>query len=228
MHPVILIGMTQDELKQFVAREVVNYILPNEVLGLGAGSTVEHLIREIAKQQVEIKGVVVCSESARLVAIKEGLEVFPLSQVGRLSLYIDGADEVDASLCCLKGGGCAATLEKITASVSDRFICIVDESKLSSRLGKKAPVSIEVIKQARSAVSRACVGLGGRPVYREGFISQHGNDIIDVYDLPLSQPIALEEKLNNIPGVVGHGLFAILRPHSLLLASSKGIKTINQ
>ncbi|MAH60698.1 MAG: ribose 5-phosphate isomerase A [Legionellales bacterium] len=218
--------MNQEMLKRQVADAVTDFITPGEILGVGAGTTVHHLIEAIAEKSIHIKGLVVCSSEAKQLAQKHGFKVLTLAEVGQLELYIDGTDEVNDALCCLKGGGGAATLEKITASIASRFICIADESKLVTRLGKNAPVAIEVLQEARGSVARACIGLGGRPVYREGFITQHGHEIIDVYHLNLSEPIQLETRLNNMPGVVGHGLFAVNRPDLLLLSNQSGIRTL--
>tara|TARA_A100001015_G_scaffold315218_1_gene426534 strand:+ start:2698 stop:3363 length:666 start_codon:yes stop_codon:yes gene_type:complete len=218
--------MSQDHEKIQVAKAALHYIDPNTILGLGAGSTVTCLLNEIEKAGIELKGVVTASSAIAEQADRLRFNVMSINEVSDLHVYIDGADEVNRSLLCLKGGGGAQTLEKVMARMSKEFICIVDQTKLVKLMGKNIPVSIEVINSSRSFVARECRKLNGRPVYRSNFKTDHGNDIIDVYDFDLSQPIKLEETLNQIPGVVGHGLFALDRPNLLLVESNGQIEKI--
>ncbi|MGQ0618655.1 MAG: ribose-5-phosphate isomerase RpiA [Panacagrimonas sp.] len=210
--------MTQDEAKREAARAALKYLKPGEILGVGTGSTVNHFIDLLAPYRADIPAAVSSSEAstARLKAL--GIEVIDLNAAGAISLYVDGADETNHHLQLIKGGGGALTREKIIAGAARQFICIVDESKIVGVLGK-FPLPVEVIPMARSFVARELVKLGGSPELRHGFTSDNGNPIIDVHGLSIDQPIQLESKINQIPGVVTVGLFA-LRPADLLIVGS--------
>lgn len=217
--------MTDPKLaqKQAAAKAALSYIDDGIILGVGTGSTVNCLIDLLP--QVRIKGAIASSEvtESRLKAL--GIEIFDLNQVGELDLYIDGADEIDAHGNMIKGGGGALTREKIVAAACRRFICMVDDSKVVSSLGK-FPVAIEVLPQARSYVARQLVKLGGEPVYREGFVTDYGNVILDTYDLIIDNPAEFEQRLNNIVGVVCNGIFAAQSATLMLKAYEGGVQTV--
>jgi ribose 5-phosphate isomerase A len=203
-----------DEMKKQAALEALGYV-EGGVVGVGTGSTVDHFIDALASIKKRIDGAVSSSElsSARLTGY--GIPVLDLNAVGRLDLYVDGADEANHRLQLIKGGGGALTREKIVAAASRRFICIADESKLVEVLGR-FPLPLEVIPMARSYVTAEVVKLGGLPVWREGFVTDNGNVILDVHGLSITSPVEMEQRLNNIPGVVTAGLFA-MRPADLLI-----------
>lgn len=209
--------------KQAAAKAALDYIEDGMILGVGTGSTVNCLIELLAT--VKLKGAVTSSQVTEDQLKALGIEIFDLNTVGRLDLYIDGADEINHQGQMIKGGGGALTREKIVAAASDKFICMVDDSKLVDKLGK-FPVAVEVLPQARSYVARQLVQLGGEPVYREGFVTDYGNVILDTYDLDVSDPIALESTLNNIVGVVCHGVFAAQPAHIMLKASPAGVDVV--
>lgn len=210
--------------KQAAAKTALTHIEDGMILGVGTGSTVNCLIELLT--QVHLKGAVASSQATenRLRAL--GIEIFDLNSVGKLDLYIDGADEIDAQGNMIKGGGGALTREKIVAAASGRFVCMVDDSKMVAKLGK-FPVAVEVLPQARSYVARELVKLGGEPVYREGFVTDYGNVILDTYDLQINNPIKLETTLNNIVGVVCNGIFANQSAHIMLKASDDGVETVS-
>lgn len=209
--------------KQAAAEVALSYVENNMILGVGTGSTVNCLIDLLPR--VRLKGAVCSSQATedRLRAI--GVEILDLNVVGELDLYIDGADEINPLGHMIKGGGGALTREKIVAAASKTFICMVDDSKTVETLGK-FPVAVEVLPQARSYVARELVKLGGDPVYRQGFVTDYGNVILDTYELDVSDPIALEEKLNNIVGVVCNGVFAHQRADVMLKAGEQGVETV--
>lgn len=209
--------------KQAAAKAALAYIEKDMILGVGTGSTVNCLIELLPS--VQLKGAVVSSQATedRLRAL--GIEIMDLNHVGELDLYVDGADEIDGTGCMIKGGGGALTREKIVAAASKRFICMVDNSKVVDKLGN-FPVAIEVLPQARSYVARELVKLGGEPVYRSGFVTDYGNVILDTYDLDMSSPKQLEQTLNNIVGVVCHGVFAKQAAHIMLKAAEQGVQTV--
>ncbi len=209
--------------KQAAAKAALSHIDSGIILGVGTGSTVNCLIELLP--QVRIKGAVASSEVTEDQLRKLGIEIFDLNQVGSLDLYIDGADEIDAHGNMIKGGGGALTREKIVAAASDEFICMVDDSKIVDRLGR-FPVAIEVLPQARSYVARELVKLGGEPVYREGFVTDYGNVILDTYDLIIEDAAAFELRLNNIVGVVCNGIFAAQSAHLMLKAGADGVQTV--
>ncbi|PNP98960.1 ribose-5-phosphate isomerase RpiA [Moraxella sp. RCAD0137] len=209
--------------KQAAAKAALSHIDSGIILGVGTGSTVNCLIELLP--QVRIKGAVASSQVTEDQLRKLGIEIFDLNQVGSLDLYIDGADEIDAHGNMIKGGGGALTREKIVAAASDEFICMVDDSKIVDRLGR-FPVAIEVLPQARSYVARELVKLGGEPVYREGFVTDYGNVILDTYDLIIEDAAAFETRLNNIVGVVCNGIFAAQSAHLMLKAGADGVQTV--
>ncbi|MDX5387740.1 MAG: ribose-5-phosphate isomerase RpiA [Alteromonadaceae bacterium] len=221
--------MTQDELKQAVAKAAVDYIAPklerSSIVGVGTGSTANFFIDFLAQYKDEFDGAVASSEATAERLKKHGIEVYDLNSVSEMEFYVDGADETNANLELIKGGGAALTREKIVAAVAKTFICIADGSKMVDILGD-FPLPVEVIPMARSHVGREIVKLGGDPVYRDGVTTDNGNIIIDVHNLDISRPIQIEEKLNNIVGVVTNGLFARRPADLLLLGTSEGVKRI--
>jgi ribose 5-phosphate isomerase A len=217
--------MTQDELKKKVAEAALHYVKGLSVLGVGTGSTVNHLIDLLADFKSQIDGAVSSSEGTTAKLKKVGIPVLDLNDTGTLEVYIDGADEVNAHFQMIKGGGGALTREKIIGAASRTFVCIADASKYVDVLGK-FPLPVEVIPMARSYVAREMVKLGGQPVWREGFISDNGGQILDVHNLTLLNPVELEKQINDIPGVITVGIFAIRPANIVLLGSEEGIKTL--
>jgi ribose 5-phosphate isomerase A len=220
--------MTQDELKQAVADAALAYIKPklddDTVLGIGTGSTANLFIDNLASIKGLINATVASSEASAQRLRNHGIPVYDLNTVDQVDFYIDGADESNASLQLIKGGGAALTREKIVTAVAREFICIADESKLVHTLGQ-FPLPVEVIPMARSHVARELVKLGGDPAYREGVVTDNGNIILDVYNFSIPQPLATEGKINNITGVVTNGLFALKPADVLLLGTAEGVKT---
>ena len=214
----------QQAQKQAAAKAALNYIEDDMILGVGTGSTVNCLIELLPT--LKLAGAVASSQVTedRLRAL--GIEIVDLNFAGTLDIYIDGADEVNDNLQLIKGGGGALTREKIVAAASNKFVCMVDASKSVEILGRAFPVPIEVLPQARSYVARQLAKLGGEPVYREDFVTDYGNVILDTYDLDVSDPVALEQTLNNIVGVVCNGIFAANQADVLLRASSNGVETL--
>ena len=210
--------MNQDEKKATVATAALDYIENGQIVGIGSGTTVHALINQLSRVKNKIEAVVSSSELTTKMILEKDIRVINLKESGPLPLYIDGADESNSKKQLIKGGGGALTREKIIANASKRFICMIDDSKLVKALGK-FPLPIEVIGMAQSFVALELIKIGGRPVYRDGFKTDNGNIILDVHNLEISEPIALEEKINNIPGVVTNGLFA-LRPADHLLVSN--------
>ena len=210
--------MNQDEKKAAVAAAALDYIENGQIVGIGSGTTVHALINQLSRVKNKIEAVVSSSELTTKMILEKDIRVINLKESGPLPLYIDGADESNSKKQLIKGGGGALTREKIIANASKRFICMIDDSKLVKALGK-FPLPIEVIGMAQSFVALELIKIGGRPVYRDGFKTDNGNIILDVHNLEISEPIALEEKINNIPGVVTNGLFA-LRPADHLLVSN--------
>lgn len=211
--------MNQEDLKQAVARAALGYVLPGMVVGVGTGSTVNYFIDGLAELKDQIKGTVASSQASAERLKQCGIPLLELNEVSELPIYVDGADEADDQLRLIKGGGGALTREKIVASASSDFICIVDDSKLVKTLGV-SPLPVEVIPMARNYVADALTTLGGRPVERKGFITDNGNLILDVHDLAITDPVSLEAQLDQIAGVVCNGLFA-RRPADLLLVGTK-------
>ncbi|WP_369919892.1 ribose-5-phosphate isomerase RpiA [Marinomonas polaris] len=223
--------MTQDELKQAVAEAAVAYILPmleaDTIVGVGTGSTANLFIDELAKHKGLFDGTVASSEASTERLKKHGIPVYDLNSVDSIRVYVDGADESNDNLHLIKGGGAALTREKIVAACSDEFVCIADESKLVKVLGD-FPLPVEIIPMARGHVARELVKLGGDPVYREGVVTDNGNHILDVYNLEILDPIALEKSIDGIVGVVTNGLFAKRSADILLLATKDGVKTLKK
>lgn len=216
--------MTQDELKQQAALRALDYVIDGEIVGVGTGSTANYFIDGLATMKDRIEGAVASSEASARRLAGHGIRLLDMNEVESLPVYIDGADEIDASLAMIKGGGGAQTREKIVAAVARTFVCICDASKKVERLGR-FPLPIEVIPMARAQVSRELVRLGGRPVLRDGFITDNGNLILDVHDLAIDDPAGLEIAIDGIVGVVTSGLFAKRGADVLLLATADGVIT---
>ncbi|MEP3349212.1 MAG: ribose-5-phosphate isomerase RpiA [Marinomonas sp.] len=223
--------MTQDELKQAVAKAAVDYILPmlesDTIVGVGTGSTANLFIDELAKHKLDFDGTVASSEASAERLKKHGIPVYDLNSVNAIRVYVDGADETNEHLHLIKGGGAALTREKIVAACSEEFVCIADESKLVKVLGD-FPLPVEIIPMARGHVARELVKLGGDPVYREGVVTDNGNHILDVYNLDILDPTKLEQNIDGIVGVVTNGLFAKRPADILLLATKDGVKTLKR
>lgn len=215
--------MSQDAAKKAAAEAALKYVEKGEVLGVGTGSTVNYFIDALASLRHDIPGAVSSSNASTERLKKVGIPVLDLNRTGTLSIYVDGADEADAHFHLIKGGGGALTREKIIAAASRKFVCVADESKLVRVLGK-FPLPVEVIPMAQSYVGRQMVALGGRPVLREGFITDNGNVILDVHDLSIVDPVKLENQINQITGVVTVGLFAQRPADVLLIGSTSGVK----
>lgn len=214
------------ELKKQAAQAALAYIEDNMVVGVGTGSTVNCFIDALATIKHRIDACVSSSKATETLLKAAGIPVLDLNVVDDLPIYIDGADEVTGQGFMIKGGGGAHTREKIVAAVAKKFICIVDESKVVASLGT-FPIAVEVIPMARSMVARKLVQLGGDPEYREGFITDNGNIILDVYNLKLNSPKDMEDSINQIPGVVENGLFARRGANVILSASPQGIKVMD-
>ena len=221
--------MNQEDMKQAVAEAALAHIRPNldddTVLGIGTGSTANYFIDRLASVRGLFNAAVASSEASAERLRNHGIPVYDLNAVDQVDFYIDGADECNQALQLIKGGGAALTREKIVAAVARTFICIADESKLVHTLGQ-FPLPVEVIPMARGHVARELVKLGGDPVYREGVVTDNGNIILDVYNFPIPQPLATEEKINGITGVVTNGLFALRPADLLLLGTPDGVKTL--
>jgi ribose 5-phosphate isomerase A len=222
--------MTQDELKQAVARAAINYV-EGDIIGVGTGSTANFFIDELAKIKDRIKGTVASSEATAARLRAHGIAVYDLNDVESIAVYIDGADEITDAGAMIKGGGAALTREKIVASVSRKFVCIADGSKLVPVMGKFA-LPVEVLPMARAAVSRKLAALGGQPRVRtkpgsdEAFVTDNGGNILDVSGLSITDPVALETRINQIVGVVAVGLFAQRGADVCLLGTADGVKTL--
>ena len=217
--------MTQDELKQAVAREAIKHVVEDAVIGVGTGSTANFFIDELARMRNRIAGAVASSERSAERLKGHGIRVLDLNSVNDLPVYVDGADEITEHLAMIKGGGGALTREKIVAAVAKKFVCIADESKLVPVLGK-FPLPVEVIAMARAYVARQMVKLGGQPKLREGFATDNGNIVLDVWGLSILNPVELETAVNNIAGVVTNGLFARRGADVLLLGTKTGVRKI--
>lgn len=221
--------MTQDELKQAVAQAAADYVAANapagSIIGVGTGSTANFFIDALAPLKDRYRGAVASSEATRKRLQGHGIPVLDLNDVDCIPVYVDGADEVDAGLNMIKGGGGALTREKIVAAVASTFVCIADGSKLVETMGK-FPLPVEVIPMARAHVARELAKLGGTPVLREGFVTDNGNLILDVRDLTITDPKGLEARINQIVGVVTNGLFAIRPADLLLLGTADGVRRL--
>ena len=219
--------MTQDEMKKMAAAAALDYVETGTVIGIGTGSTANYFIDGLAGIKNRIDGAVASSRASAERLEAHGIPVLDLNSVNELSVYVDGADESTRHLHLIKGGGGALTREKIVAATSRKFVCIADESKLVDVLGE-FPLPVEVIPMARSYIARELVKRGGQPVYREGFTTDNGNDILDVHNLQIMEPVKLEQELNNIPGVVTVGLFAMRPADVLLLGTRDGVRTLTE
>jgi ribose 5-phosphate isomerase A len=212
--------ITQTEKKKAVAKAAIKYVDDDFFVGVGTGSTADFFIEELGKIKARIQGAVASSEATENKLRRLGIPIIPLDSVTQLDIYVDGADEATNHRHLIKGGGGALTREKITAAASKLFVCIADDSKLVSQLGS-FPLPIEVIPMARSYVAREIAKLGGTPRWRENFITDNSNYILDIHNLKISEPMNLESQLNQIAGVVTNGLFA-LRPADILLIAKNG------
>jgi ribose 5-phosphate isomerase A len=219
--------MTQDELKQAAAKAAIAFVPVGCIVGVGTGSTANYFIDELAQIKHRIDGAVASSEVSAQRLKKHGIEVLDLNNVSDLPVYVDGADEITRQLAMIKGGGGALTREKIVAAVARKFVCIADQSKLVDVLGR-FPLPVEVVPMARSYVARELVKLGGQPVLRQGFATDNGNLILDVHNLKIINPLELEERINQITGVITNGLFARRGADALLLATASGVQTITR
>ena len=218
--------MTQDELKQAVARDAIAHVVDDAWIGVGSGSTANFFIDELAKLKGRIKGAVASSVKTAERLKAHGIPLAELNDTGTLPVYVDGADEVTEHGAMIKGGGGALTREKIVAAASRKFVCIVDRSKVVDVLGK-FPLPVEVIPLARSYVARELVRLGGQPELRQGFTTDNGNVILDIEGLTISDPVALETTLNQIAGVVTVGLFARRGADVILVGTPEGVRTLS-
>jgi len=214
----------QDALKKQAAEAALGYV-EGGIIGVGTGSTVNHFIDFLATIKGRIEGAVSSSEASSVRMRAHGIPVMDLNAAGELALYVDGADESNHRLQLIKGGGGALTREKIVAAASEKFVCIADESKLVDVLGA-FPLPVEVIPMARSYVARELVKLGGTPVWREGYVTDNGNLILDVQGLEIMEPIKLEQAINNLAGVVTVGIFALRPADLLILGSASGPRTV--
>jgi ribose 5-phosphate isomerase A len=212
--------------KRRAAEAALAYIEGDMVLGVGTGSTVAQLIEALKDRKIQLSGAVSSSRHTSDLLRSARIPELDLNTAGPLSLYIDGADEATADGTLIKGGGAALTREKVVAAASERFICIIDDTKLVQVLGK-FPLPVEVIPMARSYVARQLVKMGGQPVWREGVVTDNGNVILDVHNLQLSDPKTFESSVNQIAGVVTVGLFARRRADMLIVAGNDGVKTLN-
>ncbi|MEI8034602.1 MAG: ribose-5-phosphate isomerase RpiA [Betaproteobacteria bacterium] len=219
--------MNINEIKQSAAKAAIAYVEDNSVVGVGTGSTADFFIAELGLIKHRIDGAVASSESTAKKLKALGISVFDLNSVKELPVYVDGADEITEHLAMIKGGGGALTREKIVAAVARQFICIADDSKLVSVLGK-FPLPIEVLPMARSYVGREIVKLGGLPAWRQGFTTDNGNIILDVHNLEILNPVELEGRINQIVGVVTNGLFARRGADVLLMGTPSGVKKITR
>ena len=219
--------MTQDELKQAVARAAIEHVPAGGVIGVGTGSTANFFIAELGKVKHKLDAAVASSDATAQRLKAHGIDVLDLNAVVELTVYVDGADEITRSFAMVKGGGGALTREKIVAAVARKFVCIADETKLVDVLGR-FPLPVEVIPMARSDVARELVKLGGVPEWRRNFVTDNGNLILDVYNLEILKPAELEATINQIAGVVTNGLFARRPADVLLLGTAQGVQTLKR
>ena len=217
--------MNKDQKKNKVAEAALDYIESGQIIGIGSGTTVHALINKLETVKSKIEAVVSSSELTTKMVKEKKIRVIELRESGMLPPYIDGADESNDKRQLIKGGGGALTREKIIANSSEKFLCLIDDSKYVKTLGS-FPLPIEVIKMSQSMVALEMIKLGGRPVYRNDFITDNGNIILDVHGLEILEPMALEQKINNIPGVVTNGLFAMRGADNLLISGDDGIKNM--
>jgi len=214
----------QQEQKRQVAEAALEWVRDGSVLGVGTGSTVNCFIEALGESRIRLEAAVSSSEATTALLQGIGVDVVDLNQAGTLDLYVDGADEFDPHRRLIKGGGGALTREKIVAGASRKFVCIVDESKKVGVLGR-FPLPVEVIPMARSLVARQIVAMGGQPELRQGFTTDNGNLILDVHNMDLIDPVDIEKRLNNIPGMVCNGLFALRPADVILMASPQGVQS---
>ncbi len=219
--------MTQDEMKKTAGWAALEYVTKGSIVGVGTGSTVNHFIDALETRKDDIKGAVSSSVASteRLKAI--GIPVFDANEVDMLDIYVDGADEINPDFDMIKGGGAALTREKIVAAIAQKYVCIVDNTKQVDVLGQ-FPLPVEVIPMARSYIGRELVKLGGDPAYREGVITDNGNIILDVHNMSITDPKAMEDAINALPGVVTVGLFAHRGADVLLMGTPDGAVTITK
>lgn len=215
------------EFKKAVAHAALSYVEENAIIGVGTGSTVNYFIEALANQRIPVAGAVASSNATAALLKSHHIPLVDPNACGVIPVYVDGADEATKHLQLIKGGGGALTGEKIIAAQSQKFVCMIHESKQVDVLGK-FPLPIEVIPIARSYVAREMVKLGGDPVYRQNFVSDYGNIILDVFNLDLTDPIKMEDTINAIPGVVTNGLFAKRSADVLLIAGENGVKTLKR
>tara|TARA_R110002096_G_scaffold64920_3_gene158072 strand:+ start:61506 stop:62165 length:660 start_codon:yes stop_codon:yes gene_type:complete len=215
--------MDSSNKKRIAAKAALEFIQPGTILGVGTGSTVNFLIDLLPQVRDNIDQVVSSSQASSELLKEHGFTVSTLNEVGEIDLYIDGADESNKRLQLIKGGGGALTREKVLAAAARRFICIVDDSKLVGMLGS-FPLPIEVLPMAQELVSRRMLKMRGHPIWREGFVTDNGNHILDVHDLKISNPIEMEDRINRIPGIVAVGLFADRPADILLIGSDDGVR----
>ena len=215
--------MNQEQKKRAVAIAALDYVETGTIIGIGTGSTANYFIDALAQHQIRIEGTVASSEASAERLAAHGIPVFDLNAVDELSVYIDGADECTHHRHLVKGGGGALTREKIVAAAARRFVCIVDDSKLRGTLGE-FPLPVEAIPMARGLVSRALAALGGQPRWRQDFVTDNGNIILDVHGLQILEPAALETELDHLTGTVCNGLFARRPADTLLVADDTGVE----
>jgi len=217
--------MTQDEMKKATAKAALDYVPVGEIIGIGTGSTANHFIDYLADIKHKIDGTVASSEASADRLRSHGIDVLDLNEVSSIPIYVDGADEATEHLALIKGGGGALTREKIIAAASDKFICIADETKLVKRLGA-FPLPVEVIPMARGLVARQ-LRKYGEPVYREGFVTDNGNIILDIHGMDIMDPVETESEINQLTGVVTVGLFARRGADVMLLGGPNGVRTLD-
>jgi len=217
--------MSSDDQKRRAAEAALAHVPEGCVLGVGTGSTVNHFIAALVKSRIRVAGAVSSSDASTRLLRDGGIEVLDLNSTGDLEVYVDGADEATRHLALIKGGGAALTREKIVAAASRRFVCIVDRSKVVDVLGR-FPLPVEVVPMARSYVARQLVRLGGQPVLRAGVTTDNGNAILDVHNLAITDPAALESEINQVAGVVANGLFARRGADLLLVGTDSGVDTL--
>lgn len=219
--------MNQDDKKRRVAEAALEFIKPGTILGVGTGSTVNHFIDQLPRFRRELSAIVASSTATEQRLKAHGLPVTPLDQAGDLDLYVDGADEATKHFHLIKGGGGALTREKVLAGASRRFVCIIDDSKWVGTLGK-FPLPVEVIPMARSFVARQFVKARGQPVWRQDFVTDNGNQVLDVHNLQIANPVEMETRFNQIPGVVTVGIFAVRPADVLLIADDKEVRRLDR
>lgn len=218
--------MTADDMKALAGQAALAYVVPGSVVGVGTGSTVDRFVDALASMRDSIAGAVSSSERSSARLRSHGIAVLDPNSVERIPVYIDGADEIDASGCMIKGGGAALTREKIVADLADRFVCIADGSKLVERLGA-FPLPVEVVPMAAAQVARRFRAIGGDARLRTGVVTDNGGAILDVHGLAIDDPLALEAEINQWPGVVTVGIFARLRADVALLGTPDGVRTLS-